>query len=429
MGKENMVLTRKFKLVIVNENEELKKQQYKFIRDSIYAQYLGLNRCMGYLVSGYYANNMDIKSKGFEEHQDSITNSLFIFDGIEFGKGIDSKSSIVRKVKKDFKTALKNGLASGERSTTNYKRTFPLMTRGKHIKIYEKNEEYYIKWVNGITFKIILSYKTNKNYIELQHHLRKILNEEYILCQSSLYFNKKNKLMINLCAKMPIVDNDIKFEPGRIVGVDLGMKIPAYCSLNDSNYIREALGNIEEMTKVRIQFRQRRRRLLKKLGMIQGYKKRYKSVELDKLNSKEHNYALTYNHKLTKRIIEFAKKNKAGQINLELLSIDKGEENGVLISLWGYYQIKTLLEYKAKKEGIKIAYVDPYHTSQTCSICGHYEKGQRIDQETFICKNDKCKAELNADFNASRNIAKSTKYITEKEDSEYYKKHKNDDID
>ena len=122
-----MITVRKIKLTINCDDEELRKEQYKFIRDSQHAQYQGLNRCMGYLMSGYYANAMDIKSQGFKDHQKTITNSLDVFDGIDFGKGIDSKSSITQKVKKDFSAALKNGLAKGERSSINYKRTFPLM--------------------------------------------------------------------------------------------------------------------------------------------------------------------------------------------------------------------------------------------------------------------------------------------------------------
>ncbi|MCI9070845.1 MAG: hypothetical protein HFJ14_09335, partial [Clostridium sp.] len=125
-----MNIVRKVKVIIDNDNEELRKEQYKFIRESQYAQYKGLNLAMGYLLSGYYSSNMDVKSEQFKEHLKTITNSLKIFEDISFGKGIDTKSSITQKVKKDFSTALKNGLARGERSATNYKRTTALMTRG-----------------------------------------------------------------------------------------------------------------------------------------------------------------------------------------------------------------------------------------------------------------------------------------------------------
>ena len=147
-----MITVRKVKLIVNSEDSEEINRTYKFIRDSMYAQYQGLNRCMAYLLSGYYANGMDIKSDGFRNHMKTIKNSLNIFDDISFGTGIDSKSAITQKVKKDFSTSLKNGLAKGERGATNYKRNFPLMTRGRDIKIsyLEDTNTFVIKWVNKI---------------------------------------------------------------------------------------------------------------------------------------------------------------------------------------------------------------------------------------------------------------------------------------
>ncbi|RHW66437.1 hypothetical protein DZC34_02565 [Clostridium botulinum] len=45
---------------------------------------------------------------------------------------------------------------------------------------------------------------------------------------------------------------------------------------------------------------------------------------------------------------------------------------------WSYYQLQNFIEYKAERVGIKVKYIDPYHTSQTCSECGNYEEGQRV---------------------------------------------------
>lgn len=109
------ITVRKVRLIVNNEEPEEINRTYKFIRDSMYAQYQGLNRCMGYLLSGYYANGMDIKSDGFKNHMKTIKNSLNIFEDINLGIGIDSKSAITQNVKKDFSTFLKNGLAKGER--------------------------------------------------------------------------------------------------------------------------------------------------------------------------------------------------------------------------------------------------------------------------------------------------------------------------
>lgn len=79
----------------------------------------------------------------------------------------------------------------------------------------------------------------------------------------------------------------------------------------------------------------------------------------------------------------------------------------------------------ANAAGIEVRYIEPRHTSQTCSFCGHYEKGQRINQQTFICKNPdftkgKGKQEkdgtykgINADWNAGLRKRKFTETKTQ----------------
>ena len=169
-----MIIVRKLKLVIVNEDKEQRKEQYKFIRDSQYAQYQALNLGMGYLTAGYLDCNRDIKSEKFKEWQKEFKNSNPIFKDIKCGKGIDTLSIVTQKVKKDFSISLKNGLAKGERTSTNYKRTFPLITRGRNLKFYEDNGDIFIKWVNKIIFKVVFNAR-KENTLELQHTLNKVI--------------------------------------------------------------------------------------------------------------------------------------------------------------------------------------------------------------------------------------------------------------
>ncbi|MBS6006868.1 MAG: transposase [Clostridium baratii] len=422
-----MNIVKKIKLRIIDNDKELcKKQylgfteeqkkelidkQYKFIRDSQYQQYLGFNRAMGFLMSGYYANNMDIKSDNFKEHQKKLTNSLYIFDDIKFGVGIDSKSLIVQRVKKDFSTALKNGLAKGERSVTNYKRTYPLLTRHRSIKfLYAENElDIYLDWVNKIRFRCELG--NHKNSLELQHTLRKVITGEYKISDSSLEFNKKNELILNLNLNIP--ETKATFIKDRTLGVDLGMAIPAYVSLSDTPYIRKGFGSYEEFAKVRNQFKDRRKRLLKQLSLVAGGKGRAKKLHsMEFLKNKEKQFAKTYNHSLSKKIIDFALKNNCEYINLEDIKSTSLEDR--VLGQWGYYQLQEQIEYKAKLVGIKVRKVKAAYTSQTCSECGNIDKENRKNQSTFKCTNEDCKLNkkgINADWNASINIARSKEFI------------------
>src|SRR6266511_271372 len=70
---------------------------------------------------------------------------------------------------------------------------------------------------------------------------------------------------------------------------------------------------------------------------------------------------------------------------------------------WPFASLKTKVEYKAEERGCTVVAVDPRHTSQTCSCCGHTARNNRRSQSMFKCR--KCGYHLNADLNAARNIA------------------------
>ena len=402
-----MITVRKLKLTVIGTDEE-RKQGYKFIRDSQYGQYQGLNLAMGILSSAYLESNRDIKSDIFKNAQKSLTNSNPIFQNIALATGIDTKSAITQRVKKDFKTSLKNGLAKGERTITNYKRDYPLLTRGRDLKFQYKDDDILIKWVNKIVLKVVIgSGKIKENKIELQHTLHKIIDKEYKVGQSSLQFDRNNNLILNLNLDIP---DKVKAEvvKDRVLGVDLGIKYPAYMCLNDDTYKREHIGSIDDFLRIREQMQDRRRKLQHDLKFIKGGKGRNKKMQaLDRLRDKEKNFATTYNHMISKNVVEFAKKNQCEYINMEKLTKD-GFNNAILRN-WSYYQLQQYIEYKAEREGIKVRYIDPAYTSQTCARCGHVDKENRQTQEKFICT--KCGFELNADHNASINIARSEKFI------------------
>ena len=401
-----MITVRKLKLVVVNEDKELMNEQYRFIRDSQYAQYQALNLGMGYLMTGYLASNKDIKSEYFKEWQKGLKNSNPIFKDISFGKGVDTLSAVTQKVKKDFSTALKNGMAKGGRTSTNYKRTFPLITRGRNLTFYEQDGDIFIKWVNKIVFKVVFNAR-KENTLELQHTLQKVINGEYKLSQSSLEFDRNNNLILNLTIDISFKQEDNLIKD-RVLGVDLGVKYPAYVCLNDDTYKREHIGEALELIKQREQYQARRRRTQQQLKNVKGGKGRHKKLKnLDRLSDCERNFAKTYNHMISKRIVEFAKKHKCEYIHLEKLTKD-GFDNTILRN-WSYYELQQMIEYKADRLGIKVRYVNPAFTSQTCSRCGNIDKENRQTQETFVCT--KCGFKLNADHNAAINIARSIEFM------------------
>ncbi|MEH6890170.1 transposase [Bacillus sp. JJ864] len=335
----------------------------------------------------------------------------------QFNLHSDTKDRLTMIVNQDFKNDIAKVL-SGERSLRTYKKNNPLYVRGRSIGLYKEHNEFFIKWIKGINFKCVLGIK-KQNKTELYKTLEYILAGDYKICDSSMNFNQQNKLILNLSLKIPD-KKEHKNVPGRIAGIDLGLKIPAYFALNDVPYIRKSIGKMEDFLKVRTSIQHQEQTLKRALQSSKGGRGRKKKLKAsNQFKDKEKNYITTYNHFISKKIIGLAIQYGVEQINLELLTLKETQKKALLRN-WSYYQLQQFIEYKAERAGILIKYVDPFHTSQTCSECGHHEEGQREKQATFLCKS--CGFEENADYNAARNIAKSTNYITRKEESEYYKR-------
>lgn len=444
MGNENrLTICRKVKLLPVGDKEEINRV-YQFIRDGQYAQYQACNLLMGQLMSEYYKYNRDIKNEDFKARQKEImTNSNIILKDIDFATGVDTPSAVTQKVKQDFSTALKNGLAKGERTVTNYKRTNPLITRGRNLVFYHNYENYqeflekindtdlevYIKWVNKITFKIIFGNPHKSN--ELRSVVKNIMEENYKVQGSSIEIDGTS-IILNLSLSIPKQLRDL--DENTVVGVDLGIAVPAMCALNNNLYERLAIGSADDFLRVRTKLQSQRKRLQKSLKTASGGHGRNKKLKaFEKVKKQEAHFVETYCHMISKNVVDFALKHNAKYINIENLT--GYNTSDFILKNWSYYKLQEYIIYKAAKYGIEVRKINPCYTSQICSVCGNWEYGQRKSQSVFECANEGCdshkkyeKIGFNADFNAARNIAKSTLWmekgqVTEKsrqEAREYY---------
>lgn len=111
------------------------------------------------------------------------------------------------------------------------------------------------------------------------------------------------------------------------------------------------------------------------------------------------------NHTISRRIIDFAQQTGNPTIAIENLdgirTAPRRKEQNQAAHSWVFYQLEQLLQYKAANLGFAIIEVDPHHTSQGCSKCGHTVKSNRHGHK-FVCK--ACGYSLHADLNAARNI-------------------------
>lgn len=355
--------------------------------------------------------------------------------GTRFGKELSKK----------FFDSVNKGLLYGKCSLPTYKMDSPLTVAKSEMGFthgYDSFEElaehindkdckmFFDFGGNGkptiAKFKIIIgNKKEQKNEKELRTTLLRLYSGEYKYCGSSIQFNKNGKkIILNLSLEIPNKKREL--DENVVVGVDLGLAIPAMCALNNSEKIKESIGSFNDFQRVRTQMNKQRERLQSNMKYSKGgHGRKRKMQAMEKYRNREHNFAQTYNHMVSKRVVDFAIKNNAKYINIEDLSSvkknrdkkDESQKQNKVLNNWTYYMLAEYITYKAGMNGIEVRKVNPMYTSQTCHCCGNLEKGQRVSQAEFICKNPDCREYnkvQNADFNAARNISMSTDFVKEK---------------
>ncbi|MFE9204720.1 RNA-guided endonuclease InsQ/TnpB family protein [Micromonospora sp. NPDC007230] len=195
-----------------------------------------------------------------------------------------------------------------------------------------------------------------------------------------------------LYATVEVPEPDV-YDPDGFLGVDMGIANIAY----DSDGRRYAGGPLNG-------YRRRQQRLRRRLQT-----KNTKSARrlLARRRKKESRHAANINHTIAKRIVTEAARTSRG-IAVEKLTgirdrVRLRKPQRVTLSSWSFHQLGDVLTYKARRAGVPLVQVDPRYTSQTCHGCGHRDKRNRPDQETFHCRS--CGVVAHADHNAALNIA------------------------
>lgn len=106
------------------------------------------------------------------------------------------------------------------------------------------------------------------------------------------------------------------------------------------------------------------------------------------------------NHNISREIVDNL--DEGDVIVMEDLTyIRKNAKYNEWVHKWAFRNLREKIEYKATLSGIRVVYIKPKNTSKTCSRCGSLDTFRRGGW--FEC--NKCGYTLDADLNASKNIA------------------------
>lgn len=221
----------------------------------------------------------------------------------------------------------------------------------------------------------------------------------YIKGEADLVY-KKDKFFLFQTVEIPDEEiNDVE----EFIGFDFG-QIDIVHSSEDKIYQAEWLNKYRE-----------KRQKIRSSIQSKGTKGKTHSMKrgcaklLKRLSGREKTTATIINHTISKNIVLDCKSKVKGIAIEDLKNIRKTtakqsrmkrKKNRTRMNQWSYYQLRYFLEYKAKREGVKLVVVKPNYTSKTCSCCHHI--GNR-NGKLFVC--DNCGARFDADYNAAKNIA------------------------
>lgn len=186
-------------------------------------------------------------------------------------------------------------------------------------------------------------------------------------------------------------------EPTGFLSIDLGIVNLAVDS-EGATYSGEAVKRV------------RNRRFKHRQGLQQANSRRAR-YRLRQNARREARFQRDVNHCISKALVRKAKTERKALVLEDLTHIRKRTDNCSrrsqrrLRASWAFRQLRTFIAYKAQREGVQVGYIDPRDTSRTCSVCGHCEKANRVDQAHFHCRNLLCGYTAAADTNAAVNIA------------------------
>jgi putative transposase len=185
-----------------------------------------------------------------------------------------------------------------------------------------------------------------------------------------------------------------KYEPKQIIGVDRNSTRHIIVASNITS------GSVLKLGKTCQHIHQKYKHLRKRLQKA-GKLRLVKTIK-----NRESRIVRNLNHHISKRLIKEAHDTQSVLVLENLKQIRQRakcrRKQRYSLNSWSFYQLASMIEYKAKKLGVPIAYVEPQYTSQRCSKCGHIDRNNRKGN-LFCCL--KCGAVEDAGANAGFNIA------------------------
>lgn len=413
----------------IKENIIKKDKFFNELRDIQYKTWLACNRAITYFYSNDMQNliqkdigipkenDKDIYGKSFGAWVENRMNE--IMEGCLSNNVAQTRQFVSNRYGQDKK----NGLLKGNVTLSQFKRDIPVIVHNKAYSIIdtpkglgievgffnkEKQKELGVKRVKFLFSKVDGSSKAI---------LTRLMDKSYKQGTIQISYNKRKKKWMFTISYTFNIKQEKELNENLTMGIDLGITNVATMSIFDAAreeykpiYWKERIIDGTELIHYRQKIEARRKSLsiaskwASDTAIGHGYKR--KMQKANSVGDKYNRFKETYNHKVSRYIVDLAYKYGVKTIQMEDLSGFSDYQTESLLKNWSYYDLQNKVKYKAEEKGIKVILINPRYTSKRCSKCGNIHSENRDikkDQSKFECIT--CGYKENADINASKNIA------------------------
>ncbi len=275
-----------------------------------------------------------------------------------------------------------------------------------------------------LLIKVEVELKLNKRkFSEINSYyniLKRIKDHTYLVKYIGIGYKQREGAFLVISYEFETQD---KKPSGKAMGVDLGQAHLVYYAIPGTESRGDVSVSYQWEDKIKGIWN-KKKALQRALMQIKDLKKEENSEDLEKgykkvvkelkaIRDYEKNFMETLNKQVTASLVKIALKEGVSKIVLEELSLSPEEKNALKFPKWNYYQLQTMIENKAKENGIQVEKINPAYTSQRCPKCefvAFIKDMVRPKRDTFICP--RCGFKADADYTAALNIA--TKDIEER---------------
>ena len=225
---------------------------------------------------------------------------------------------------------------------------------------------------------------------------RYVLSEDYEFRESALRYDAVNdEFYLHLSTRQindedAEVSTDIGHSDQTVLGIDLGVNSLAVSSTG-------TFWQGDDYDHWSREFEERR-------GEMQQRGTQAAHNALLRLGKREDAWRKQYIHTIANELVLEAVEHDCDVIVFEdLTDIRERLSQAKWHHIWAFRRLFEYVEYKAPEQGVSVEQVEPNHTSQRCSRtdCGFTHEANRHGEQ-FCCQ--KCGYEVNADYNAAKNI-------------------------